>query len=54
MLNAKLKELYDILNELLIGHGILPILQKEMSVVRTEGDFYDDEEDEEASSEDKA
>lgn len=49
VLNGKLKELYDTLNELLIGHGILPILQKEMSVVRSEGDYYDDEEDEDVS-----
>ncbi len=45
VLSAKLKELYDELNELLIAHGVLPILQKHMEVVRTEGDYYDEEDE---------
>ncbi len=48
VLTAKLKGLYDELNEMMIAHGILPILQKQMSVVRSEGDYYgEDEEPEE-------
>ncbi len=48
VLSGKLRDLYDTLNELMIAHNILPILQKEMSVVRTEGDYgeEDDVEDE--------
>jgi diguanylate cyclase (GGDEF)-like protein len=44
VLSFKLKELYDVLNELLIAHGILPILEKRMEFVREEGD-YDEEDD---------
>ncbi len=49
VLTAKLKGLYDVLNELMIARGILPVLEKRMEFVRDEGDYDegDDFEEEE-------